>query len=100
MVAKPKKKSAALAKFDAAEFLDNENVIAEYLNAALADDNPAVFLAAVANVVRARGISAVAAQTGLGRESLYKTIAPGAQPRYDTVMRLVRAMGVRLAVAA
>jgi probable addiction module antidote protein len=100
MTAKPKKKSAVLAKFDAAEFLDDETVIAEYLNAALAEDDPAVFLAAVANVVRARGISAVAAQTGLGRESLYKTIAPGAQPRYDTVMRLVRAMGVKLSVAA
>lgn len=100
MAAKPKIKSAVLAKFDAAEFLDDETIIVEYLNAALADDNPAVFLAAVANVVRARGISAVAAQTGLGRESLYKTIAPDAQPRYDTVMRLVRAMGVKLAVAA
>ena len=100
MAAKPKKKIAKLAKFDAAEFLDDEAAIAEYLNAALAEDNPAVFLAAVSDVVRARGISAVAAQTGLGRESLYKTIAPGAQPRYETVMRLVRAMGVRLLVAA
>ena len=83
-----------IAAFDAADYLDNETVIAEYLNAALDDENPDVFLQAIADVAKARGMSKLAADTGLGRESLYKALAPGAKPRYDTVLKLVRALGV------
>ncbi len=85
-----------IAKFDAADYLDNEEVIAEYLNAALEDENPDVFLAAIADVAKARGMTQLAKDTGLGRESLYKAIAPGAKPRYDTILKLVRALGVEL----
>lgn len=84
------------ARFDAADYLDNEEVIAEYLNAALEDENPDVFLVAVADVAKARGMAQLAKDTGLGRESLYKALAPGAKPRYDTVLRLVRALGMEL----
>lgn len=87
------------APFDAAEYLDSEEVIAEYLNAALEDDNPDVFLAAIADVAKARGMARLASDAGLGRESLYKALAPGAKPRYDTVMKLVRALGVELHAA-
>ncbi len=92
-----KKKTAA---FDAADYLDNDEVIAEYLNAALEDPNPDVFLIAVADVAKARGMSQLAKDTGLGRESLYKALAPGAKPRYDTVLKLVRALGVQLHASA
>ncbi len=85
-----------IAKFDAADYLDNEDVIAEYLNAALEDENPSVFLAAVGDVAKARGMSQLAKETGLGRESLYKSLAPGAKPRYDTVLKLIRALGMEL----
>jgi len=85
-----------LKQFDAADYLDNELVIAEYLNAALGDDNPDVFLAAVADVAKARGMSRLAKDAGLGRESLYKALSPGAKPRYDTVLKLLRALGVEL----
>ena len=85
-----------IAPFDAADYLDNEEVIAEFLNAALEDENPDVFLVAVRDVARARGMAKLAKDTGLGRESLYKALAPGAKPRYDTVLRLVRALGVQL----
>lgn len=88
-----------IEKFDAADYLDNEAVIAEYLNAALEDENPDVFLAAIGDVAKARGMSQLAKDTGLGRESLYKAIAPGAKPRYDTVLKLVRALGVELHAA-
>lgn len=84
------------ARFDAADYLDSEEVIAEYLNAALEDENPDVFLVAVADVAKARGMAQLAKDTGLGRESLYKALAPGAKPRYDTVLRLVRALGMEL----
>ena len=85
-----------LAQFDAAEYLDNEEVIAEYLNAALEDENPDVFLVAISDVAKGWGMAQLAKDTGLGRESLYKALAPGAKPRYDTVLKLIRALGVEL----
>ena len=85
-----------IAAFEAADYLDNDVVIAEYLNAALEDENPDVFLQAIADVAKARGMTKLARDTGLGRESLYKALAPGAKPRYDTVIKLVRALGVDL----
>lgn len=85
-----------VATFDAADYLDNEAVIAEYLNAALEHGDPAVFLQAIADIAKARGMAKIASDTGLGRESLYKALAPGAKPRYDTVLKLLRALGVTL----
>ena len=88
-----------IVAFDAVDYLDNDLVISEYLNAALEDENPNVFLQAIADVAKARGMTKLAKDTGLGRESLYKALAPGAKPRYDTVIRLVRALGVELHTA-
>jgi len=62
------------APFDAADYLDDEETIAEYITAALEDPNPDVFLTAVRDVARARGMTQLAKDTGLGRESLYKLI--------------------------
>ena len=89
-----------VTEFDPSEFLDNEELIAEYLTAALEDENPDVFLAAVGNVAKARGMTAIAERTGLGRESLYKAMAPGAKPRYDTVMKVLHSLGVKISVSA
>jgi probable addiction module antidote protein len=82
--------------FDAADYLDSEEVIAEYLNVALASEHPDLFLQAIADVAKARGMAQLAKDTGLGRESLYKALAPGAKPRYDTGLKLIRALGVEL----
>jgi probable addiction module antidote protein len=98
---KSKSKSAAAGKltpFDVSRHLDSEVVIAEYLAAALDDPNPDMFLRAVANVAKARGIASVAEASGLGRESLYKALAPGAKVRYETVRKLVDSLGVKLTV--
>lgn len=84
--------------FDAADYLDNEETIAAYLTAALEDENPDIFLVAVKDVARARGMTQLAKDTGLGRESLYKALAPGAKPRYDTLLKVLRALGVSLHV--
>ena len=73
-----------IAPFDAADYLDDEQTIAEYLTAALEDPNPDVFLTAVRDVARARGMAQLAKDAGLGRESLYK------------VLKLLNALGVRL----
>ena len=85
-----------IAPFDAADYLDDEQTIAEYLTAALEDPNPDVFLTAVRDVARARGMAQLAKDAGLGRESRYKALTPGAKPRYDTVLKLLNALGVRL----
>ena len=89
-----------LAPFDASDYLDNEETIAEYLSAALENPDPDAFLMAVRDVAKARGIASVAASAGLGRESLYKTLQPGAKPRFDTVRRLLAALGVKLDVSS
>ncbi len=87
-----------LAPFDASDYLDSEETIAEYLSAALENPDSDAFLVAVRDVAKARGISTVAANAGLGRESLYKALKPGAQPRFDTVRRLLCALGVKFDV--
>lgn len=89
-----------ITEFDASAYLDNDEVIAEYLAAALEDQNPEVFLAALGHVAKARGMTFIAQDTGLGRESLYKALAPGAKPRYDTVMKVLNSLGVKFSVTA
>jgi probable addiction module antidote protein len=92
--------ASKVSEFDTSAYLDNEEVIAEYLTAALEDTNPEVFLAAIGHVAKARGMSAIAKSSGLGRESLYKALAPGAKPRYDTVLKVLHSLGVKLTVTA
>jgi probable addiction module antidote protein len=87
-----------IAPFDASDYLDNEETIAEYLSTALENPDPDAFLIAVRDVAKARGISAIAENAGLGRESLYKALKPGAKPRFDTIRRLLVALGVKFDV--
>jgi probable addiction module antidote protein len=87
-----------ISTFDAAQYLDSEEMMAEYLSAAMEDPNPDIFLTALSDVARARGIAQLAKDTGLGRESLYKTLSPGSKPRFDTIMKITKALGVPLAV--
>jgi len=88
----------SLAPFDASDYLDSEETIAEYLAAALENPDPDAFLIAVRDAAKAIGMSKVAENAGLGRESLHKALKPGAHPRFDTVRRLISALGVRLDV--
>lgn len=82
--------------FDAADYLDSDETIAAYLNTVLEEDNPETFLDAINTVARARSMTQLAKDTGLGRESLYKALAPGAKPRYDTVLEVLRGLGISL----
>jgi len=88
------------APFDASAYLDNDAVVAEYLTAAAEDPNPDVFLTALGDVAKARGMARIAKDAGLGRESLYKALGAGAHPRYETVSAVLRALGVKLTVVA
>lgn len=77
-----------------------DDEIASFLTEAYQDDDPAVFIIALGDVVKHRGVAELARQTGLNRESLYKAFNGKVQPRWDTVHRLLKALGVKLAVAA
>lgn len=88
--------ATTVSAFDAADYLEDDETMAEYLSAALEDPNPDVFLMAVRDVARARGMARLADEAGVGRESIYKALRPGAKPRYETVLKLVRALGVQL----
>lgn len=85
-----------LSDFDTSHYLDNEEIIAEYLSQVLADGDPDELLLAIGNIAKARGMTKIANDSGLGRESLYKVFAPGAKPRFETVMKVMRALGVEL----
>ena len=84
--------------FDISEYLDNDEAMAEYLAIAMEDENPDVFIAALGYVAKARGMASIAESAGLGRESLYKALKPGSKLRYETVQRVLHALGFRLAV--
>ena len=84
-----------LVAFDAARYLDNDAAIAEYMTAVLETNDPDLLLLALSDVARAKGMAQVAKDAGLGRESLYKALAPGAKPRFETVMKVARALGVK-----
>ena len=93
-----KKTKVTYSTFDAAEYLDNEKVIAAYLSSAAEDENPDVLLKALGDVAKARGMAQVAKDSGLGRESLYKALAPGAKPRFETIAAVMRALRVKIEV--
>jgi len=93
----PKKiRIADLPEFDAAEYLDSEEAIAEYLTAMIEEGDPAHLAAALGDIARARGMGEIAKSAGLTREALYKALRPDAHPRFDTISRVCGALGVRL----
>lgn len=86
--------------WDAAEYLASEADIVAYLEAALEDGDPAVVASALGDIARAKGMTKVAQRAGLGRESLYKALSSNGNPELATVLRVVRALGLRLHAAA
>ena len=85
-----------LETFDIAKYLDSNEIIAEYLSQILADGDLDELLSAIGDIARAKGMTQIAKDTGLGRESLYKSFQVGAKPRFDTVMKVLNSFGVGL----
>lgn len=85
-----------LPELDIAELLDNEEVMAAYLSDIMASGDSALIMSALGDIARARGMSALARETGLSRESLYKTFKPGTEPRFDTVLKVMSALKLSL----
>ena len=82
--------------WDPAEHLQSDEDMAAYLEAALEEGDAALFAAALGDIARAKGMSQLARETGLGRESLYKALSPTGNPEFATILRVVRALGLQL----
>ena len=82
--------------WDAVDYLETEEDIVAYLEAALDEGDPALIAAALGDIARAKGMTIVAADAGLGRESLYKALSPDGNPEFATVLKVMRALGLRL----
>jgi len=82
------------------QYLNSKEMIAEYLSQVLEDGNMDELLEAIKHITKVKGISKIAKDTGLGRESLYKTFQSGAKPRFETVMKVLNSLGVKLQVSA
>jgi probable addiction module antidote protein len=83
-------------RFDVADYLDSEEAIAEYLNVILEENDADAFIQALGTIARARSMTNIAEKTGLSRESLYKALSADAKPRFETVMKVVHALGFTL----
>jgi probable addiction module antidote protein len=84
--------------WDAAEHLETDEDIAAYLDAALEEGDAALVVAVLGDIARARGMTQLAREAGVGRESLYKALSATGNPEFATVMKVVRALGLRLQV--
>ncbi|SFB76398.1 probable addiction module antidote protein [Kaistella jeonii] len=85
-------------KFDIADYLDNNEMIAEYLNTVLEEGNDSDIIVAIGTVAKAIGMTKIAEETGLSRPSLYKALSDGAKPQFATIMKVLKAVGGQLHV--
>ena len=80
------------SKFDIANYLDNYEMIAEYLNTVLEEGNDADLISAIGHIAKAVGMTKIAEQTGMSRTSLYKALSDGAKPKFETIMKVLKAL--------
>ena len=82
--------------WDPADHLKSQDDMAAYLDAALKEGDPALVAAALGDIARAKGMTQVARDAGLGRESLYKALSPAGNPEFATILKVVAALGLQL----
>lgn len=87
-----------VTKFDIAEYLDDDEMIAEFLNTALEEGEVEDLITAIGHVAKARGMSKIAVDTGMSRPSLYKALSKGSKPQFETIMKVIKALGGNLTV--
>jgi probable addiction module antidote protein len=85
-----------VTSLEVSEYLNDEESIAAYLSAVIEEGDPKLLLAAISDVAKARGMSQIATDSGLGRESLYKALNPNAKPRFDTILRVLNSLGLQI----
>ena len=82
--------------WDPADHLQTEEDMAAYLEAALEDGDPTLVAAALGDIARAKGMTQVAREAGLGREGLYKALSPAGNPEFATILKVIAALGLQL----
>lgn len=87
------------SKFDIADYLDSNEMITEYLNAVLAEGNDSDIIVAIGNIAKSIGMTKIAQETGLSRPSLYKALSEGSKPQFETIMKVLRAIGGQIQVS-
>ena len=93
-------KTQKLKAFDITRYLDSEEAMAEYLSQVLEDGDNAELIRALGHIAKAKGMATVARESGLGRESLYKALSEGSQPRFDTITKVINALGLKMSIHA
>ena len=86
------------SKFDIADYLDNNEMIAEYLNVILEEGNDTEIVTAIGHIAKAIGMTKIAEETGMSRPSLYKALSEGAKPQFSTIMKVLKAIGGEIRV--
>ena len=86
------------AKFDIADYLDSNEMIAEYLNTVLEEGDSADVITAIGHIAKAVGMTKIAEETGLSRPGLYKALSDGAKPQFETIMKVLKAIGGQIRV--
>ena len=87
-----------LALFDVADYLKSDKDLAQYLNAVLEDGDPTLFVAAIGDIAKAKGMMEISKKSGVTREALYRARKIGSQPRFETVAKVIQALGMKLVV--
>ncbi len=87
-----------VSKFEVAEYLENEIMIEEFLNNALEEGNTEDLISAIGNIAKAKGMTNIANQTGMSRPSLYKALSKGSKPQFETIHKVIKALGGNLTV--
>ena len=100
MKSSKKIKNKDFSKFDVVDYLTTEKDIAGYLSAVLEDGDLALFVAAIGDIAKAKGMTEIAKKSGVTRESLYRALKIEARPRFETVAKVVHALGMKLSVHA
>ena len=86
--------------FDISQYLDSKEMIAEYLSQVLEDGDMDELLTAIGHIAKVKGMSQVSKDTGLGRESLYKAFSKGSKPKFDTVLKVLNSLDIKLKAVA
>ena len=87
-----------ISKFDIADYLDSNEMIAEYLNVVLEEGDDSEIVVAIGNIAKAIGMTKIAEETGMSRPSLYKALSEGAKPQFSTIMKVLKAVGGQIRV--
>jgi probable addiction module antidote protein len=87
-----------MSKFDIADYLDNTEMITEYLNEVLVYGSEADLLVAIGHIAKSIGMTKIAQESGLSRPSLYKALSDGSKPQFDTIIKILKAIGLQIQI--